>query len=192
MKKSPLLVFVSLIALSIAGFAADEAASKPVNSICPISGKPVDPDCTTTYEDRVYAFCSAADRTTFINKVESSIYHKIGGKAAMNAAVDLFYTKVLADERVNHFFEDVNMARQHNKQKQFLSAAFGSPVAYEGKDMRTAHKHLDLDESHFGAIAEHLQATLTELKVPEELIAQIMTIAASTQDDVLDRPKASN
>jgi truncated hemoglobin YjbI len=69
----------------------------------------------------------------------SSIYHRIGGQAAINAAVDLFYTKVLVDKRVNHFFEDVNMSRQNKRQKAFLGAALGGPVPYEGKTMRKAH-----------------------------------------------------
>jgi len=89
-------------------------------------------------------------------KTTGSLYDRIGGQAAIDAAVDLFYTKVLADERVNHFFDDVNMNKQHNKQKQFLGAVLGGPVPYEGRDMRTAHKSLELTEADFGAIAGHL------------------------------------
>ena len=109
----------------------------------------------------------------------------------MDAAVDLFYKKVLADDRVNHFFEDVNMKRQIKRQKAFLSAAFGGPVAYEGKDMRAAHKNLDLTEADFTAIAENLQATLNDLKVDKDLSAEIMTLVASTKDAVLNKGKAS-
>ncbi len=121
----------------------------------------------------------------------NSIYARLGGQPAIDAAVDLFYEKVLADKTVKHFFDDVNMARQHNKQKAFLAAAFGGPVPYEGKDMRTVHAHLDLEEAHFNAIAGHLQATLVELKVDEKLIAEVMAVAASTKDDVLNRPATS-
>ena len=120
-----------------------------------------------------------------------SIYHRLGGQAAINAAVDLFYTKVLADERVNHFFEDVNMKRQIKRQKAFLSAAFGGPTPYTGRTLRKAHADLDLTESDFGAIAGHLQATLTELKIDKDLINEVMTVAASTKNAVLNRPAAT-
>ena len=73
---------------------------------------------------------------------KASIYERLGGQPAIDAAVELFYKKVLADKKVNHFFEDVNMNRQKNKQKQFLAAAFGGPNPWKGKDMRSAHKHL--------------------------------------------------
>lgn len=131
-------------------------------------------------------------KATSAKKVASdSIYARLGGQPAMDAAVDLFYKKVLADDRVNHFFEDVNMKRQIKRQKAFLSAAFGGPVAYEGKDMRTAHKNLDLTEADFTAIAENLQATLNDLKVDKDLSAEIMTLVASTKDAVLNKGKAS-
>jgi len=42
-----------------------------------------------------------------------------------------------------------------------------------------------LNESHFNAVAGHLQATLEELNVPADLIAEVMAIAGSTKDDVL-------
>jgi hemoglobin len=115
-----------------------------------------------------------------------SLYDEIGGNAAVDAAVDLFYEKVLADDRIKHFFADVDMPGQRGKQRKFLAYAFGAPTKYEGKDMRAAHAHMKLTEEHFSAVAEHLQATLEELDVPTELVAQAMEIAASTHDDVLN------
>jgi|GEM_PF-2232778 len=117
-----------------------------------------------------------------------SIYARLGRQAAIDAAADRFYVKVLADDRVNYFFENTNMEVQHRRQKEFLSAVLGGPKPWTGKDMRQAHKHLALEEKHFGAISEHLHATLTELKVDEALIGEIMTVVASTKDDVLNCP----
>ena len=38
---------------------------------------------------------------------------------ALDAAVDVFYRKVLTDDRISHFFDDVDMDRQIAKQKSF-------------------------------------------------------------------------
>src|SRR5690606_11849645 len=97
-----------------------------------------------------------------------SIYEKLGGAGSIDAAVDIFYRKVLADERISHFFDTVDMEAQHVKQKAFLTMAFGGPNGYTGKDMREAHKHMNLTEEHFTAVAENLAATLQELGVSEE------------------------
>ncbi len=123
--------------------------------------------------------------------MSESLFERIGGKDAIEAAVDIFYGKVMADDHINRFFAGVDMDKQRGKQKIFLAYAFGGPVKYDGKDMREAHKHLverGLNDSHFDAVAGHLQATLEELNVPADLIGEVMAIAGSTRDDVLNRP----
>ena len=120
--------------------------------------------------------------------MSNSLFEQIGGEAAVNAAVDIFYRKVLTDDAIASFFDDVDMDKQIVKQKSFLTMAFGGPNNYTGQDMRKAHAPLvkrGLNESHFAAVAVHLQATLEELNVPRDLIEQVMNIAASTHDDVL-------
>ncbi len=119
-----------------------------------------------------------------------SLFEQLGGFPAVDAAVDIFYRRVLKDPSVAHFFDDTDMDAQREKQKAFLSMVFGGPNEYTGKDLRNAHAKLlekGLDDSHFDAVAEHLQATLQRLDVPEELIAQVMAIAGSTRGDVLNR-----
>ncbi len=121
---------------------------------------------------------------------EKSLFEQLGGDAAVNAAVDIFYRRVLADAYVVRFFEGVDMDKQAAKQKAFLTMAFGGPHNYTGKDMREGHRHLikmGLNDSHFEHILMHLRATLSELTVPDHLIQQVIAIADSTRDDVLDR-----
>ncbi|NQV62009.1 MAG: group 1 truncated hemoglobin, partial [Alphaproteobacteria bacterium] len=89
-----------------------------------------------------------------------------------------------------HFFDTTDMDGQRAKQKSFLTMAFGGPHEYTGMDLRIAHAPLVLDglnDSHFDRVAGHLQATLEELKVDEASIAEVMAIAGSTRDDVLNR-----
>ena len=119
-----------------------------------------------------------------------SLYTDIGGDAAVNAAVDIFYRKVLKDDRIKHFFDGVDMDKQAAKQKAFLTMAFGGPHNYTGADMRRGHAHLvarGLNDSHFDAVMENLGATLQELNVPANLIAQAAAIAESTRKDVLGK-----
>jgi hemoglobin len=119
-----------------------------------------------------------------------TLYDQLGGEAAVNAAVDIFYRKVLADDRISRFFDDVDMEYQAAKQKAFLTMAFGGPNNYSGKDMYEGHKHLlkmGLNDSHVDAVIEDLGSTLKELGVKDELINQVAGIANSVRDDVLGR-----
>lgn len=121
---------------------------------------------------------------------EKTLYERIGGEAAVNAAVELFYRKVLEDYRINRFFDNTDMDRQIAKQKAFFTMAFGGPNNYTGQDMRNAHAGMvknGLNEDHFNVVMEHLGATLVELNVPAELISEAATIAESTRSHVLGR-----
>ena len=126
-----------------------------------------------------------------MSETSTTLYEQLGGEAAVNAAVDIFYRKVLEDYRINRFFDNTDIEKQAAKQKSFLTMAFGGPNNYNGADMRQAHAHLvkklGLDDSHFDAVMEHLGATLQELNVPGNLIAQAAAIAESTRNDVLGR-----
>jgi hemoglobin len=127
---------------------------------------------------------------TILETQEATLYQQLGGEAAVDAAVDIFYRKVLSDDRISMFFDGVDMDRQAAKQKAFLTMAFGGPHNYTGADMRRGHAHLvarGLNDSHFDAVVELLGKTLAELGVAPSLIAQVAAIAESTRNDVLNR-----
>ena len=124
----------------------------------------------------------------------TSLYERIGGNAAVSAAVEQFYEKVLADDRIKQFFDGVDMKAQMGKQRAFLTMVFGGPTNYTGLDMRAGHKHLverGLNDTHFDAVVENLANTLTELGVSQKDIGEVAAIAESVREDVLDRPAKS-
>ena len=119
-----------------------------------------------------------------------SLYERIGGAAAVEAAVDVFYGKVINDYRINRFFDGIDMSALAVKQKAFFTMAFGGPNTYTGADLRAAHAGLvkiGLGNDHFNVVMEHLGATLQELNVPAELIGEAAALAESTRKDVLGK-----
>ncbi|MGR8935618.1 MAG: pyridoxamine 5'-phosphate oxidase family protein [Gammaproteobacteria bacterium] len=133
----------------------------------------------------------AAKRVDFFQLNDIPLYNRVGGDKAMELAVDLFYRKVLADDFVAPFFEDVDMDGQRQKQKAFLAMAFGGPYQYTGLDLRKAHQRLvdelGMDDKHFEHILKLLKETLYELDLPEKPVEEMMSILATTRDDILCR-----
>ena len=72
---------------------------------------------------------------------ENTLYQRIGGEMAINAAVDCFYERVLADPALSHFFSDANMPRLKGHQVAFLSQVLGGPKQYSGASMEAAQGH---------------------------------------------------
>jgi hemoglobin len=123
--------------------------------------------------------------------MSNSLFERLGGEAAIMAAVDLFYAKVQADELTRPFFGQLDMVAQSRKQVAFMAWAFGGPEAYKGRDLRTSHrrlvKEMGMTDVHFDAVAQHLKATLEELGIAKELVDEALTTVASTRNEVLDR-----
>jgi hemoglobin len=59
----------------------------------------------------------------------------------MDATVDIFYVKFLADDTISHLFATTNM-KKRVKQKTFMALAFGGLNYDSGLDMRAAHTPL--------------------------------------------------
>ena len=122
--------------------------------------------------------------------MQQSLYDRLGGEAALSAAVESFYQKVISDEKINSFFEGVDMTKQMRKMKSFLSYAFGANTPFNGATMREAHIRLveqGLNDTHFDAVKDHLQTTLNELGVDQGLVDEVLGITESTRNDVLNK-----
>ncbi len=120
----------------------------------------------------------------------TTLYERLGGAGAVDAAVDIFYRKMLTDERVSGFFDSTDMDSQIAKQKSFLTMVTGGPNNYTGKDMREGHSPLvdkGLNDTHVDVVIEHLGSTLQELGAAEADIAEVAALANSVRDDVLNR-----
>lgn len=123
----------------------------------------------------------------------ASLYEKLGGAESVSTAVDVFYRKVMRDARINYFFFGVNITEQAEKQKAFLTMAFGGPHAYTGRDMHRSHAKLiamGMNDRHFDIVIEHLKGTLIELGVDASLVEDVAAIAESTREDVMGRRAA--
>lgn len=120
-----------------------------------------------------------------------SLYEELGGAPAIKAALDHFYDKkVLTDDRISGYFERVNVENLKQIQASFFAMALGGPNEYAGRDIKTAHelpRRQGLNEEHYQVFMDHFADTLTEFGVPQAKIDEVMAIADTGKDEVLDR-----
>jgi hemoglobin len=102
----------------------------------------------------------------------ATLYEKLGGKEAIESVVDVFYKKVIADDRINQFFKHTDMEQQRRHQTAFIAYALGGPQ-YTGRSMEKAHEGMHLQESHWDAVVELLAESLKEKGVSDEDIGTI-------------------
>lgn len=117
-----------------------------------------------------------------------SLFERIGGEAAVTATVLKMYDKILDDELLAPFFENIDVEKLRLSQSAFVTYAFGGPNHYTGKRLRQAHATAvsqGMSGTHFDLVAAHLKTAMQELNVPAELITEALAIVDSTRDDVL-------
>ncbi|MEV2218611.1 group 1 truncated hemoglobin [Nocardia vinacea] len=114
----------------------------------------------------------------------STIYEQIGGQEALEAVVEDFYVRVLADDQLAPFFTGTNMSRLQGRQVEFFSAALGGPGPYTGAPMKQVHQGRGIAMHHFNLVAGHLTDALTAAGVPTALVEQIIGAIAPLADDI--------
>ena len=117
-----------------------------------------------------------------------SIYDSIGGAAAVSAAVDELYRRILGDPQLVGYFTGVDVERVKAHQRIFIAAALDGPGSYRGRPMREAHAGLHIRDSDFGRVVEHLAATLTSLGVADATITRIADLLGPLRTQIVDEP----
>ncbi|QLK24645.1 group 1 truncated hemoglobin [Natrinema zhouii] len=114
-----------------------------------------------------------------------TLYERLGGEGAIAAVVDEFYDRVMADEQVAGYFDDVDMQKQRAHQAQFISSVTGGPVEYSGGEMETVHADMGITPSEFRAIATHLDDALAEFDAGEDDREAVLEEIASYQGAIV-------
>jgi hemoglobin len=107
-----------------------------------------------------------------------SLHEEIGGRAALRAAVDVFYRRLLADPELAWFFPGGVGDRHRAFLVTALGEALGGPERYRGPVLADAHRDLGITDAQFDRAAAHLSGALDELDVPRPLADQVIMIVA--------------
>jgi hemoglobin len=118
---------------------------------------------------------------------ELSLYERLGGQEGIQKVVDVFYDRVLADDSVNYFFKNTDMARQRRHQALFISFATGGPNNYTGGTMEKVHTGMNIQKEHFDTIVNHLVAALKKFDVSDADIQGVVAKIAPLEDDIVGK-----
>ena len=106
--------------------------------------------------------------------LEKSLYDKYGGFSTVSKVVMTLYDKLLDDDDVGPFFDDVDMPKLIDHQTKFVSSLMGGPASFTDTHIANAHRHLTIYDAHFDRLKELIAETLTEFGVDEEDIQTVL------------------
>ena len=94
--------------------------------------------------------------------MSKTLFEHYGGFATVSRIVLDFYERVLDDDLVGPFFEDVEMRRLMDHQTKFVSSLLGGPASYSDQRLAEIHAHLAIRDEHFDAIVTLLAGSLRQ------------------------------
>lgn len=116
------------------------------------------------------------------------LYERIGGRSAVEETLDVFFRRVLEDERINQFFEGFDIDKLRNQQRKFINFSLGGTDPADAQAAHDAVEFLvekDLDSDHFDMLVENIASSLEELGVPQDLVDEARVLAKSLKDEVV-------
>ena len=118
---------------------------------------------------------------------EEPLFFRMGGEAKLKAAVDELVVVMLADQRINFVFAQTDLTRFKYLLYTQLCELAGGPCIYDGRDMRTAHAKLPINNAHFNALTEDLYIAFDRVGISYALQNQMVALLAPMQRDIVKR-----
>ncbi len=119
---------------------------------------------------------------------ELSLYERLGGYDAIAAITDEFLARVHTDPKIGHFWSGQSDDTKRSERQlivDFLAQASGGPVNYTGREMKTSHQGLGIDENDYDVLMVHCIATLDNFNVSETDKADVCSFMETLRDGII-------
>jgi hemoglobin len=121
--------------------------------------------------------------------VEESLYQRLGGYDAIAAATDDLLARLQSDPRLRYYWKGASTNNQRKARQlivDFMAEAAGGPAYYTGRDMKTSHVGMHIDEQDWEAFMRHAAATLDHFGVPVGEKDEVLSFFASLQTEIVE------
>ena len=152
-----------------------------------LAGAPENPSPTHPNEEAVepYAQSNAnAGATPFADKAMWEAFH---GQAGVDRIVDELVDRSVADPRISEIFKAHDLVRLRRTLKEQFCYILNGGCAYTGRDMKTTHKDLGVQNADFNALVEHLQVAMDREKIPFRIQNRFLAKLAPMQRTTVER-----
>jgi hemoglobin len=123
-------------------------------------------------------------------KAAATLYSRLGGDAGVNAFTDDFLGRVTNDPAIIPFFKgltpaDLQRIRQHVY--ELLCSVTGGGCTYSGKDMKTVHQDMEINNDAWNAFTGHLNESVARFHVADRERNELVVIVQSLKKDIVNR-----
>jgi len=120
---------------------------------------------------------------------EKTLYERLGGYDAIAAVANDLLPRLMSDSQLGRFWEnrgEDGIDREKQLLIDYLCSNAGGPLLYTGRDNKTSHKGMGINESDWEKFIGHLNATLDFFQLPQQERSDVMAFIASTKADIVE------
>jgi hemoglobin len=114
--------------------------------------------------------------------LETNLFDKYGGFSTVSKIVMRLYDKLLDDDDVGPFFDDVDMPKLIDHQTKFVASLMGGPASFSDTHIERAHRNLTIQPIHFDRLKELIEETLNEFDLEDEDIEIVLAEFEARRD----------
>jgi truncated hemoglobin YjbI len=126
------------------------------------------------------------------NTKAGSLYTRIGAHNVVVAITEDFVDWSLADKKLGRFFPNVRpgptLDALNERIVEFLCSITGGPCVYKGRDMKTTHKGLGINEEDWQIAIDLFTAALQKHHVSPQARSEFLQIIDDMKGDIVEVP----
>jgi hemoglobin len=122
--------------------------------------------------------------------MDETLYKRLGGYDVIAGIVDDLIARFRADPQFQRFGLGHNSESDRRNRQLLvdqLCALAGGPCVYIGRDMKTTHAGLQINEEEWQANMRHALAALDKFKIPPKEQQEFLALFEQYKNDIVER-----
>ena len=120
-----------------------------------------------------------------VTNTQKSLYERLGGEPGVRKLADDVLDKNLSNPLISYHFRDIDMDKLKQSVFDFFSMGTGGPHKYTGKDMRTAHTGMKINEEEWISGADDMISAMNDNGVEEAEKNEVLAIFDSLKGEIV-------
>ena len=113
------------------------------------------------------------------------LYDRLGGYDKIHKCMEKIIELHLENDEIKHTMEGVDYEKLADHLTDFVSAGTGGTAEYTGRDMKSAHEHLELTDADFLSAGGDIVKAMKSMEYGENEINEVICILVSMKDQVV-------
>jgi hemoglobin len=117
--------------------------------------------------------------------MSGTLYERLGGETGISAIARDIIDNHMKNPKIKVRFQDVDSDQLHRYVVEFFGMGSGGPQKYTGRDMKEAHRSLNINEEEFLAVVDDVMGALDKNDITGDTRNEVLGILYSLKGDII-------